>query len=149
MLPLMMDLCKACAKARSLKAKLALRERMVAIRHQLMAEGIAEYQAEISAEIDVDSASDDYFDLKGFLLECERSCFECSNSDEAKVYLVVKEYLELCYSDGNDPPAKKSTSVTDATSKQPVEKMELAKKAPTSLTDFRRAKERREFWNDK
>lgn len=145
MLPLMMDLCKQCAKARSIKDKLALRERIVAIRHQLMTEAVREYQAEAAADSDVDSASDDYFDLKGFLYDCEISCFECNNSKDAKIYLVIKEYLETNYGDGCKVPDKKE----DSTEKQPEEKDAAAHKPPSNLAEYRQRKKRREYWNDK
>ncbi len=145
MLPLMMDLCKQCSKARSIKNKLALRERIVTIRHQLMTEAVREYQAEAAADSDVDSAADDYFDLKGFLYDCEISCFECNNSKDAKIYLVIKEYLETNYGDGSNAPGKKE----DSSEKRPPAKDDTARKPPSSLAEYRLKKNRREHWNDK
>lgn len=145
MLPLMMDLCKACAKSRSLKAKLALRERLVAVRHQLMIEAVSEYQAEIAAGIDVEEASDDYFDLKGFVLDCERSCFECGNSEEAKMYLIIREYLEICHG-GGQAPAKKDPPADKAPTQATQEK---SPKEPARLADYRLKDGRKDRESDK
>jgi hypothetical protein len=94
MLLMIMELCKVCSQEKSAKRKMALKERMALAKHQLLMEAAGEYRCEL--QIDPEGASDDFFELKGFMNDCELYCYECSRGigQQAKVFLVIDEYLQ-------------------------------------------------------
>ncbi|NTW22930.1 hypothetical protein HGA34_05355 [Candidatus Falkowbacteria bacterium] len=119
MLLIIMELCKVCSQEKSPKKRLELKERIALAKHQLMMEAAGEYRCEL--EMEPEGASDDFFELKGFMNDCELYCYECTRGigERAKVYLVIDEYLR-----GDSDDCKKINSEAPAVIKNPAPKGE-------------------------
>jgi len=143
-----MELCKVCSQEKSAKKKLELKERIAVAKHQLLMEAAGEYRCELQME--PEGASDDFFELKGFMQDCELYCYECTRGigQQGKVFLVIDEHLHGLSDDCQDMqsandkslPKKTETAEVDETAAKDGTIVKVPRPKVRDLTQFRAQK---------